>query len=242
MPSVRNTSSLDEAKQKVDRATAMFFVDYTGLTHKQLEEARIELKNANAEMAVVKNTLMNIALSEKKIDAKEKLIGQKATLFSYEDPIKTAKVLTVFIKKYGLPKISFGVFEGDVIDEGMITKLATLPSKEILVGKLLGLLNSPLSGLVYVLNGNITKLALVLKEIEKKKNTAAPAPIAVDAAPAVEVPAAEAVEAPEETVSATESVVETPGQDATAEVAAEPEVTVEAVPEAKAESAEETTA
>ena len=149
----------------------MYFVEYTGLTHKQLEEARAELIAANAEMAVIKNTLMNIALTEKSIDAKEKLTGQMATLFSYEDPIATAKVLASFIKKYGLPKITFGIFNGEIVDEGTITKLSKLPSREILVGKLLGLLNSPISGLVYVLNGNITKLALVLKEIEKKKGT-----------------------------------------------------------------------
>ncbi len=169
MPSARNSQLLDEAKQKVAKATAMYFVDYTGLTHKQLEEARHELTLNKAEMAVVKNTLMNIALSEKNIDAKEQLMGQKATLFSYEDPIATAKILASFIKKYGLPKISFGILEGNIIDEATITKLSKLPTREILVGKLLGLLNSPISGLVYALNGNITKLAMVLMEIEKKK-------------------------------------------------------------------------
>jgi large subunit ribosomal protein L10 len=170
MPSIRNLKLLDEAKDKVSRANAMYFVEYTGLTHKQLEEARHELVIANAEMAVVKNTLMNIALAEKNIDAKEKLTGQQATLFSYEDPIVTAKILAAFIKKYGLPKVNFGIFEDSIVDEVTILKLAKLPSREILVGKLLGVLNSPISGFVYVLNGNITKLALVLKEIEKKKS------------------------------------------------------------------------
>lgn len=170
MPSQRNVQLLDEAKQKVAKATAMFFVEYTGLTHKQLEEARAELSLNNAEMAVVKNTLMNIALTEKQIDVKDRLTGQNAILFSYEDPIKTAKVLAAFIKKYSMPKISFGIFEGNIVEEGVIVKLATLPSKEILIGKLLSILNSPISGLVYTLNGNIQKLALVLKEIEKKKS------------------------------------------------------------------------
>ncbi|HMS22904.1 MAG TPA: 50S ribosomal protein L10 [Candidatus Levybacteria bacterium] len=171
MPSIRNTKLLDEAKDKVSRANAMYFVEYTGLTHKQLEEARKELSQNNAEMAVVKNTLMNIALAEKNIEVKDRLNGQKATLFSYGDPINTAKILTKFVKKYGLPKINFGIFEGNIIEDSSIVKIAALPSKEILVGKLLGLLNSPISGLVYALNGNIQKLALVLKEIEKKKGT-----------------------------------------------------------------------
>lgn len=170
MPSKRNIQLFDETKQKVDKATAMFFVDYAGLTHKQLEEVRNELSANDSEIAVVKNTLVNIALQEKKIDVRERLQGPQATLFSYADPIKTAKILSVFVKKYGLPKVKFGIFEGQVIDEAVITKLASLPSKEILVGKLLGLLNSPITGFVYALNGNITKLARVLKEIEKKKS------------------------------------------------------------------------
>lgn len=172
MPSQKNVQKLDEVKQKVDKSSAMFFVDYAGLTHQQMEEARRELGANDSEMAVVKNTLMNIALQEKKIDAKEKLQGPYATLFSYQDPIKTAKVLSLFVKKYGLPKIKFGVFENEIIDESMIMKLSSLPSKEILVAKLLGTLNAPISNFVYVLNANITKLALVLKEIEKKKATA----------------------------------------------------------------------
>ncbi len=169
MPSQRNLSGLDKAREKVQKATAMYFVEYTGLTHKQLEEARQELRQHNAEMAVIKNTLMNLALSDKQIDVKDKLTGQKAILFSYEDPIQTAKILAAFVKKYSMPKINFGILEGEVIEEATIKKLATLPSKEILVGKLLGLLNSPISGFVYALNGNITKLAIALKEIEKKK-------------------------------------------------------------------------
>lgn len=171
MPSQRNTQLLEEAKQKVDKSTGMFFVQYSGLTHQQLEEARRELMAVDAEMAVVKNTLMDLALKEKNIDVKEKLTGQNATLFSYKDPISTSKVLAAFIKKYQAPKILFGIFEGNVIEEDTIKKLSTLPTKEVLVAKLLGSLNSPISGLVYVLNGNIQKLALVLKEIEKKKGT-----------------------------------------------------------------------
>lgn len=169
MPSKRNVQLLDETKDKVNRASAMFFVDYAGLTHKQLEEARNQLRENDSEIAIVKNTLINISLQEKGIDVKSQLEGPHAALFSYADPIKTAKILTAFIKKHGLPKITFGILEDKIIDESTIGKLATLPSKEVLIGKLLGLLNSPISNMVYVLNGNITKLARVLKEIEKKK-------------------------------------------------------------------------
>src|SRR5690348_15546707 len=109
-PSKRNQQLLAEVQEKVAKAQAMFFVDYQGLTHQQLEEARKELRKNASEVAVVKNTLMNIALQEKEIDVKDKLEGAHATLFSYEDPVATAKILTAFYKKYQLPKIQFGVF------------------------------------------------------------------------------------------------------------------------------------
>ncbi len=181
MPSQKNITQLDEVKQKVTRATAMFFVDYAGLTHQQLEEARRTLSENGSEIAIIKNTLMNLALQDKKIDAKEKLQGPHATLFAYGDGIATAKVLAAFNKKYGLPKINFGLFEGGLIDESMIMQLSKLPSKDILLAKLLGTLNAPISNFVYVLNANIVKLAQLLKAILEKKGQAAP--IVADAAP-----------------------------------------------------------
>src|SRR5581483_5486428 len=135
-PNQKNVAMLAEAQDKVERAQAMYFVDYQGLTHQQLEEARRDLRKNASEMAVVKNTLMNIALQEKSVDVKEKLQGAHATLFSYEDPVKTAKVLSAFNKKYGLPTVKFGVMGAQILSDRDITKLATLPSREILLGKL----------------------------------------------------------------------------------------------------------
>ncbi len=178
MPSQKNIQQLEELKQKVDKAAAMFFVDYAGLTHQQLEEMRRGLTEADSEIAITKNTLTNLALKDlptdkagKKLEV-EKLEGPHATLFSFKDPIATARVIASSVKKYGLPKIKFGIFENSIIDEAMITKLATLPSREVLIAKLLGTLNAPISNLVYGLNANIQKLAKVLKEIEVRKQPA----------------------------------------------------------------------
>lgn len=209
MPSQKNIQQLEEVKQKVDRAQALYFVDYAGLTHQQLEEARRELAANDSEVAVIKNTLMNLALQERKVDAKEKLQGPQATLFAYSDAVSTAKILAAFIKKYGLPKIKFGYFEGEIIDESMIDRLSKLPTRDVLIAKLLGTLNAPISNFVYGLNANIVKLAQLLKAIEEKKGQAAP--IVADAAPAEtnEEPAqttasedsGETTEAPAEVVS-----------------------------------------
>lgn len=169
MASQKNIQSLQEIKDKLETAQAVFLVDYTGLTHIQLEEFRHELANVKAEAAILKNTLVNIALTDKKIDATDRLKGPHAVIFANEDPIGAAKVIVAFNKKYQLPIIKFGIFENNIIEEGMVTQLSTIPPKEVLVAKLLGLLNSPITSLVYDLNYNIQKLAQLLKAIEEKK-------------------------------------------------------------------------
>lgn len=169
MPNLKNQQSLSEIKEKLEKAQAVFLVDYTGLTHIQLEEFRRELSVAKAEAAILKNTLVDIAFKEKNIDASEQLKGPHAVIFANEDPIASAKVILAFNKKYQLPVIKFGIFENNIIDEGKITQLSTIPSKEILIAKFLGLLNSPIVSLVYDLNYNVQKLAQLLKAIEEKK-------------------------------------------------------------------------
>ena len=78
--------------------------------------------------------------------------------------------MVTFNKKYQLPTIKFGIFENAIIEDGMIVQLSTIPPKEVLLAKLLGLLNSPITSLVYGLNFNIQKLAQLLKAIEEKKS------------------------------------------------------------------------
>ncbi len=170
MASIKNQEELKQLADKVDRSQAMYFVDYQGLTHQQLEEARRELGDNDAEIAVAKNTLINIALKDKKnIDVRDQLQGPNATLFAFSDGTSVARILRDFNKKYELPKVKFGIFEGKVIDADGVMKIASLPTKEVLLSKLLGGMNAPISGFVYVLNANITKLAQVLKAIEEKK-------------------------------------------------------------------------
>jgi large subunit ribosomal protein L10 len=171
MPSQKNVQLLQEAKDKVGRSNAIFFADYQTITHKDLEGLRNTLREAGAEIAVSKNNLVNIALQEKNVDAKEQLQGPLAAVFSYDDPVKTAKAIYDFFKPIDPAKIKFGVFEGNLIDAKMVGALAATPPREVLLGKLVGLLNSPLTNLVYNLNFNTAKLVYALKAIEKTKSS-----------------------------------------------------------------------
>jgi len=172
MPSQKNVQLLQEAKERVDRAAAIFFADYQGVTHKQLEEARREIRKIGGEIAISKNNLINIALNEKNVDAKDRLQGPLAAFFAYGDPVAVASTLHNFFKKnFDASKIKFGVYEGKILEDKDVITLASLPSREVLLGQLVGLLKGPLNGLVYALNYNTSKLVYALKEIEKKKGS-----------------------------------------------------------------------
>ncbi len=171
MPSSKNVEQLEQIKDKLNRSSAVFFVDYQGLTHQALEELRRSLYDIDGEIAVLKNTLFNIALREKDIDASERLNGPHAMVFAYSDAAAVAKALMNFYKQYEMPTIKFGVFENAIIEDDKVKAIADLPSREQLLGMLASALQSPLQKLVYDLKYPITGLAIALKEVEKKKST-----------------------------------------------------------------------
>lgn len=156
-----------EVADKVGKAKIMVFTNYQGMTHKQLEEFKKALRTVNAELVVVKNTLLKRALGEKAEGIDLNL--PTATLFAYEDPIAPLKELAKLIKTLQLPHIKQGYFEGKVVTETDVMKLSTLPSREVLLGQLVGTLKSPIYGLHRALNWNIQKLVLTLSAIQKTK-------------------------------------------------------------------------
>ncbi|MCD4762034.1 50S ribosomal protein L10 [bacterium] len=162
---------LADIKEKIDKSKSMVFTSFDSLGVKENEELRNKLKAEQSEYLVVKKTLLDIALKEKKIkgvDAKE-LEGKLAVVFGYEDEVAPAKIIAAFIKEYD-EKIKFigGFLENKYLDEDEINALSKLPSKQELYAKIVGSINAPVSGFVNVLAGNLRKLVYVIKAIEEK--------------------------------------------------------------------------
>jgi len=170
MPSQKNIEQLEKIKDKLNRSKAVFFVNYHGLTHQALEELRRNLSELDGEIAILKNTLFNIALQEKKIDASDRLTCPHAMIFAYSDAAAVAKTLMNFYKKYELPVIKFGVFENAIIEDDKVKAIADLPAREVLLSMLASALNSPMQKLAFDLKYTINSLAVALKEVEKTKN------------------------------------------------------------------------
>ena len=163
---------LEHLEKKIGESKSIVFAQFNGLAVKENEDLRNKLREEGGEYYVPKKTLLDIALKNNDIsvvEAKE-YDGKVAVIFGYKDEVMSAKVLDKFIGE-NEGKIDFlgGILEGNYLNAEEVKKLAKIPSKEELYVKMVGSLNSPVSGFVNVLAGNLRGLMNVLKAIEEKK-------------------------------------------------------------------------
>jgi large subunit ribosomal protein L10 len=159
-----------EVGDKIKRAATSVLTDYRGLTVHQLAELRRELGDQGIEYKVYKNTLVKRAIEPLEIsELADQLNGPTAIAFGFEDAMAAPKLLTAFAKKNKALSIKGGLLEGRVLDAKAMRAVATLPPKEILLGQLVGLLQSPIRNLAYVLNAPIQGLAIALRQVAEQK-------------------------------------------------------------------------
>lgn len=167
-----------ELKEQLTSAKGVVLTGYKGLTVAQDTALRREFREAGVTYHVVKNTMLRLAAQEAGIEGlDEHLEGTTAFAFSAEDAVAPAKVIGGFIKKNklddaGVLTIKVGMVEGQVIDAKEVNALATLPSREELIAKMLGSMNAPISNTVNVLQGVIRKAVYVLDAVRAQKESA----------------------------------------------------------------------
>lgn len=159
--------------EKVKAAKTIVLADYRGLTVEQDTELRNALRKAGVEYKVYKNTLTRFAMKENGMESIDPYLnGPTAIAMSDTDMIAPAKVLSEYAKKYEKLELKAGIVEGKVVGVNEIKALADLPPREVLIARVLGGFNAPISGLVNVLNGNLRGLAVALNAIAEKKANA----------------------------------------------------------------------
>ena len=151
-------------------ASAMFVTEFIGLTNKELEDLRKKLTPVSIKYLIVKNSLCKIALKDIKMDSiADMLEGSCALGYGKADPVSVSKVLINFAKANEKFKLRGGYVDGEVVTVDTIKELASLPTREILLARLLNCMNSPISGFVSVCSGITKKLLYAFNEIIKKK-------------------------------------------------------------------------
>jgi len=154
-------------KESIDKQKSMVFVSINGLKAADLLSLRNKLKESSCKLSVVKKTLMDIAFKDKNINLEiDKLNGEVALVFGFEDEILPAKTAYEFSKKNENLKILAGYFENRFREMNEIITLAKIPSRKELLAKVVGSISAPISGFANVLHGNLRNLVYVLKEIK----------------------------------------------------------------------------
>jgi len=151
-------------------AKAVVLVDYRGITVEQDTQMRAALRKAGVRYHIAKNSMLNFAVKDAGLESlAPHLVGPTALATSTVDEIAPAKVLTEYAKKVEPLTIKAGVVSGGVIDVAGVTALADMPPKESLVAQALGMLNSPMANLVYVLSANLSGRARALNAVAQQK-------------------------------------------------------------------------
>jgi large subunit ribosomal protein L10 len=164
MPTPEKEAAVGELTGKLQRANLAVLTDYRGLTVRALADLRRQLRTADVEYEVAKNTLLRLAAKNTGVEGADDLLaGPTAVAFCYADIVAPAKTLTEFARTSRILNVRGAVLDGRLIGPEEVLRLATLPPVEQLHAEVVGAIGGPLAGFVGVLNGLLQTLVGTLE-------------------------------------------------------------------------------
>ncbi|MDW8002762.1 MAG: 50S ribosomal protein L10 [Deltaproteobacteria bacterium] len=161
-----------ELKEKLNAVNSLFLTEYSGLNVAQMSRIRKELRGIQAELNVVKNNLLRIAIRGTPAEELEKFLrGPNAIISVYKDPVSVAKAITNFSKEMPQLRVKAGILGKKIISGEEFQKLATVPNREVLLAQMMSLLSGMPVRLLFALKWNLCKLVWTLNAIKEKKET-----------------------------------------------------------------------
>jgi large subunit ribosomal protein L10 len=231
LPTQQKVDRVQDIKDRLERSSITLTASYAGISVNDMILLRRAMRAGGIDFTIVKNTLLNLAATEaNKSQISEIIQGPTAVAIGYDDPAAAAKILSDFIRDGGTSLAIIGAVMGDgaPMSPDEVTKLASLPSKDILLAMLLGQMQSPLARLLTVMNGPIQALDNVLQARVRQLEEQSPAPETEPEAPSEASIEEAATEEPEATFEPEASAEDTPAEE---EPAAEAEeATAEGIP------------
>jgi large subunit ribosomal protein L10 len=184
---------VQELQERIGRSQFNILADFTGLKVDEITRLRRQIRDAEGEMQVVKNTLLSRAAGQGSPMAhlSSHFVGPNAVTFGYGDPVALAKVLIKFAQEKPQFKLKAGVLSGQVLTAPELEALSKLPDREVLLAQFLGVLQGVPTALVTVLAGVIRNLLNVLVALKDKKAESQPAAATAEAARPATAAAAE---------------------------------------------------
>ncbi|MHB1324157.1 MAG: 50S ribosomal protein L10 [Coriobacteriia bacterium] len=173
MPTTEKQRLVAEIKERVAESGGMILADYRGLTVKDMKVLRTSLRDAGGEATVYKNSLAQIAIRELDLpNMDEFLAGPTVFVFTPADPVAAAKALTAFAKDRRVFAFKGAFIDGQVISADAVKAIATLPSREELIAKLMGAMVNPVRGFMAVCNAPVGALARAMQAVADQKAAA----------------------------------------------------------------------
>ncbi len=173
MPTAQKESIVEEIKERLTASGGIIMADYRGLTVKEMQELRAKIRESGADLKIYKNRLTVIALRELAMpDLDEYLLGPTALVFVGDDPVAPAKALQNYAKEHQALEIKGGLVQSQVVDSAALKAIASLPSREELVGKLMGLLLGPVRGFMGMAQAPVGAFARTVQAVAEQKAAA----------------------------------------------------------------------
>lgn len=173
MPNAQNIEMLEQIKGDLEGASAMWVVDYRGLTVADIQSLRRNVRDAGAVMKVYKNTIMHLALSQEELPTLDDLLaGPSAFVFAGEDVAASAKAVKEFAKQNENLTIKGGLMDGEAISAAEVEAIASLPSREVLMAQIAGAINGVARGLATSINGVPSGIAQTISQVAEQKEAA----------------------------------------------------------------------
>lgn len=173
MPTERKSETVAEIKDRLSSAGAVIMTDYRGLSVKEMQALRVKLREAGSDIKVYKNTLTEIAVRELALPSMDELLsGPTAFVFTTDDPVAPAKAIMDFAKEHKALEVKGGFIDNQVLGAEGVKAVASLPSREELIAKLLGSMQSPIASFARVLNGPTSAFARALNAVAQQKAAA----------------------------------------------------------------------
>ena len=167
-------AEVEAIAERIQSAQSMVLADFTGLSVLQMTAFRRTCRAKSVECRVVKNRLARIAADNADLAImKDHLNGPTAIMFGPESQIDPAKIVVDFAKDNEAMEIKGGFLDGEYLDKSQIVALSQVPSKDELIAKMMGSINSPLTGIAMVMNGVMGGLARAIDAVAKQKAEAA---------------------------------------------------------------------
>ena len=164
-------SVIQEVTEVFEKAKGVFVADFAGLTVEKISALRKKCRAAKVEFMVVKNTLAKRAADKAgKSGINPFFKGPSAIAYSFDDPTAPARIIKEFFKENQKPTVRGSLFDGLFLGADKIDQIASLPSRNELIARMLGGFNAPIQGLVGSLNGILTKFVRTLDAVRDSKD------------------------------------------------------------------------